>query len=1319
MPSAQILERILNVLEGAENLEELRIICDGEPTWESSSLFVHPLCAALSNRKSLRKLYVMEYRLDLLLPVLQFKGLTSLVIIDMELWHSMEVLPSLVEHVAASIEILHLDALQNVPPSPLSRGMAQILCDGALTMPNLRELTTHLMVSPDPMSIFHAISTRCRSLTKLDLYISVESSLDVPLNSLTLPCLRILYLSFEPHAPIVGLWDGQCGLAELDEFRIKGRYLRLEEVDSMCRFFAETTLVSLSIRVFALDGPVLRVLADYLPMLRNLDLFADHLLWLGFSFPKQVMVQTLAQLAVDVQGRGLEGWGLEKLFVSLNYDRILWPQRDQKPEPPQEAVSILARCIPSIRTTDCGYHYIEDPAEIGFLMVTILASPTVPPEIVGEIIANVDDTPTSSTVYPHPKGSSMKPPESAIDSNPENALRVVCLTIRGVRFESSDPYHDLIYKLGALRGAHRARRALPVEPSILERRGGAFGCPKTLSMSTPGATLPPEIWIRISSFLDSREVTRLYGVNRLFYELALERRYSRLALDRYRAFQRTKACLRYTGRKTSTAPDPTQLVRDCILDSLTGAERLQEVAIGGAWSPEYKQYILQPLDAALERHVSIRRLRVESDKLWVVLPFLHFRGLEDVTIQISCHTQPELKPSMGALADFLAHIAPSVRVLALSAPDGCPTIDHVSPAVCADGLTMPELRELSMPITLSTAALDTLSSKFSALTKLNLILCAPASAIAPMAALSNLRLPHLGSLWLAMREHDDTTGVRDGMWDGSCSGLCRLDDVRIYGRHTVPSEVASICRFFRACPSGITRLFLKVVVLDGPLVDMLASSFPHLCELRIHAKYLLQADTVLGHTMHVHLFEEQMRDRRYPEWRLSYAIASLYLPTVSVFVGADQASKEVTTILARGFLLPAMTPAQNPIPAILPELPLEVLSAIINEFDPAKHEDRQTLRSLLFACRKLYLLALRPLYQDISFSQEGYEWDEHPFRHELASLARDAKTNPGLKCTTSFSCILVHNYADSTVSYDQIDGLIGDIAPFLINVRRITISLDICPINALPLQSLPSSAPISHLKLSECSLTCKHLQAFLASRPTLKWLDVSAHEDPPLSERSALVVSALLHLLSLSIDARDIVVFEHPLASLVNIDLCGYDMMALDPPRIVSDMAPFASITACRLSSLRSIDISPVVSSFPHLEYLWVHPEIPKRDITYSALSSTKLKYLRCYSAHTSARTLGRILLDTIKTLLIVDVTTVPMYQTMRMYKPNYHGPVFYESDEWSRWWEHAGRAVELATDPFFDRMGKHSFVDHVVAKMPELLSGILFTVIGELDAMN
>lgn len=64
-------------------------------------------------------------------------------------------------------------------------------------------------------------------------------------------------------------------------------------------------------------------------------------------------------------------------------------------------------------------------------------------------------------------------------------------------------------------------------------------------MLTPQLTLPPEIWIRISSFLAPTEVTRLFGVNRLFYELAMDCRYSHLSLHDYPAFKRTKACLRF------------------------------------------------------------------------------------------------------------------------------------------------------------------------------------------------------------------------------------------------------------------------------------------------------------------------------------------------------------------------------------------------------------------------------------------------------------------------------------------------------------------------------------------------------------------------------------------------------------------------------------------------------------------------------------------------------------------------------------------------------------------------------------------------------
>ncbi|KAF4594371.1 hypothetical protein EYR40_009175 [Pleurotus pulmonarius] len=401
MPSAQILEHFFNVLDGADNLEELRIIRYGRPTWESSSLLVHPLCAALSNRKSLRKLYVMEYRLDLLLPVLQFKGLTSLIIIDIDQW-SMDALPSFVEHVAPSIEILYLDAVESIPPSSLSHCMAQILCDNALTMPNLRELTTHLTVSPDPI---------------------VESSLNVPLNSLTLPCLRILYLSFGPNATIVGLWDGQCGLAALDEFRIKGRYLRLEELDSMGRFFSKTTLVSLSVRVFALDGPVLRVLANHLPMLRNLDLFADHLLWLGLPFSERAMAHTL-----DKAG----GHDFSTAYRSIR-------NRGGKHR----------KCRPHANLFNClsVYQGFEHEASrVRCRSVTL-------------------------------SNKQLADFRLAIDSNPENSLRVVSLTIRGVRFESPDPYHNLDYilskshgagdasdqlELGALRRVPRARCALPV-----------------------------------------------------------------------------------------------------------------------------------------------------------------------------------------------------------------------------------------------------------------------------------------------------------------------------------------------------------------------------------------------------------------------------------------------------------------------------------------------------------------------------------------------------------------------------------------------------------------------------------------------------------------------------------------------------------------------------------------------------------------------------------------------------------------------------------------------------------------------------------------
>ncbi len=93
--------------------------------------------------------------------------------------------------------------------------------------------------------------------------------------------------------------------------------------------------------------------------------------------------------------------------------------------------------------------------------------PSIPPEIVGEIIANVDATATLfnclsvSRVFEYEatrllyksvtlSGKQLGDFRRAIDANPQNALRVVSLTIREARSESPDSYDDLNYILSKL-----------------------------------------------------------------------------------------------------------------------------------------------------------------------------------------------------------------------------------------------------------------------------------------------------------------------------------------------------------------------------------------------------------------------------------------------------------------------------------------------------------------------------------------------------------------------------------------------------------------------------------------------------------------------------------------------------------------------------------------------------------------------------------------------------------------------------------------------------------------------------------------------------
>ncbi|KAF9488345.1 hypothetical protein BDN71DRAFT_467714 [Pleurotus eryngii] len=270
-------------------------------------------------------------------------------------------------------------------------------------------------------------------------------------------------------------------------------------------------------------------------------------------------------------------------------------------------------------------------------------------------------------------------------------------------------------------------------------------------------------------------------------------------------------------------------------------------------------------------------------------------------------------------------------------------------------------------------------------------------------------------------------------------------------------------------------------------------------------------------------------------------------------------------------------------------LPPEISFAIINGLDVTQPNDRKTLHSLLFVSKQVNVFALRTIYQDISFlNRSAYD----QFFRQLCLFSCDIESNPGLRFTTVFSCRLALRNRDgeAMIRSKEVNRTLESIIPFLINVRRMSISVDDGFAYPHALRSLPPSAPLTHLKIGKCGMCSEDFQQFLASRPTLEWLSIysSRPGSARAVERNHLTIDALPRLLSLSIDAEDTVFFENPLTSLVNLACNVRYISQMDSASIVCRMAPFASVTACHLRGAYYMDISPILTSLPHLEYLWV-----------------------------------------------------------------------------------------------------------------------------------
>ncbi|KAL4259988.1 hypothetical protein AB1N83_010658 [Pleurotus pulmonarius] len=327
-------------------------------------------------------------------------------------------------------------------------------------------------------------------------------------------------------------------------------------------------------------------------------------------------------------------------------------------------------------------------------------------------------------------------------------------------------------------------------------------------------------------------------------------------------------------------------------------------------------------------------------------------------------------------------------------------------------------------------------------------------------------------------------------------------------------------------------------------------------------------------------------------------------------------------------------------------LPPEILSTIFAELDGDKPDNREALHSLLLVSKHMNQFALRAIYEEITFATRICD----DALDMLRSLSRYATNNPGLRLTAAFSFTLKRGYAGVKIPYGEINHLLGRIFPFLANVRRVAISFQEGLVDVRFLRSIPSRAPLTHLKVEQCSLGSDDLRHLLAARPALEWVHIYSPDKPQPCKQVSLPAGALPRLAFLSIPAKDTVFFEHPLPSLTNLDLDALYMSQIHESSIVHLLAPYAAVTSCHLSNIYTINIAPFLASLPRLEYLWIgRTKLMDNRLHCSVFSGIRLRYLRCCVYSEAAVAFGRRMFDCVETLVVVDVPGTGVLQVWGM----------------------------------------------------------------------
>ncbi|KAF4593603.1 hypothetical protein EYR40_008390 [Pleurotus pulmonarius] len=447
-------------------------------------------------------------------------------------------------------------------------------------------------------------------------------------------------------------------------------------------------------------------------------------------------------------------------------------------------------------------------------------------------------------------------------------------------------------------------------------------------MSQP--TVPSEIWKCILSHLKEPQILKICQVNRVFYDIAADYRYRHLRLrsmtnaevfmlhrvrDPWLAKRVKSLCIsidamsqlvtRYSvprrrwwhaGTKESPpieqAPherttEDAEALSTILLDAIRGMKNVQEVEIhAGSIATGELEFELELMQLLCSRFRSVQILKLWSpiDKLHLVLPTLQFCNLKEAVLLL--YGQSEASADiLSRVHHFLRLLAPTLEHLTLCAYDH-EVVSRISSLFHRD-VVMSKLKTLSTLLTFDDLrAIQSINTNYPALAELSLAQWMSGTT----ASLGQLQLPSLRSLELM----SGAVRIPQGFWNGS-SSFTQLEKSSLWSSEALsPSEVSQMCRFF-ATSLNITKLLLRVEVLEAELFDSLAFAFPSLHSLTLEAQSV--GNLPPGIDL-IASFEADMEDRCYPDWGLS----SLQVSRAAVHdrdTAAILASKKLTNVVKR------------------------------------------------------------------------------------------------------------------------------------------------------------------------------------------------------------------------------------------------------------------------------------------------------------------------------------------------------------------------------------------------------------------------------------